>query len=366
MNKKTISKNKIAFWFGTEAEILKSFLVILKMREQGYSPIIISTGQNDLNKSNIVVDYNLEPDLVINKFINKKLPLNLVFWFFSTIFFHFFKIRNYIKKNNIEYVVVHGDTVSTLMGAIIGMACGVSVIHLEAGLRSHNLTNPFPEEIDRIIVSKIAKIHFCQDSTAVLNLRNTTGEIINTHGNVVCDTVDLLSGAKSKILNLLSNEYALVTFHRAEQLLVKEKLEMLVGTTIKIAEKIQVLFVLFEFTEQILKKNGLLNLIINHPNIMVTPRVQYAEFITLMCNATLVMTDGGSNQEELAHLGIPTLIMRTHTERIDGLDNNIILSKFNNSIINKFLDNYSELIRERKIISKTPAQIVADHLLCLN
>ena len=81
MNKKTISKNKIAFWFGTEAEILKSFLVILKMREQGYSPIIISTGQNDLNKSNIVVDYNLEPDLVINKFINNQIWFQIIIYY---------------------------------------------------------------------------------------------------------------------------------------------------------------------------------------------------------------------------------------------------------------------------------------------
>lgn len=114
------SKISLAFWFGTEAELLKTFPVILELKKQSLDPYIIATGQNNLLESTIVNEYSLAPDLTLNQFHWRKLPRNVIVWYFWTFVSCFWKTWRYLRKNKIQYLIVHGDTLSTLMGAIIG------------------------------------------------------------------------------------------------------------------------------------------------------------------------------------------------------------------------------------------------------
>ena len=354
----------IAFWFGTEAEVIKSFPVILELRKNGVNPFIISTGQNDLSSSDIVKDFDLKPDIIINPFKAKKIPAYLLVWFGLTFLKGIFVFTKFKIKNNIKYVVVHGDTVSTLMGALIGKICGAKVLHLEAGLRSHNLLNPFPEEIDRIITGRLASVHFYQNEEAGQNLKTHSGEKIFTHGNVVYDAVDTFKNGDSLILESLGKDFSIITFHRAENVLSQANLKKLVEILNRSAEKNKVLFVLFDFTKIYLEKLNLLQDILNNKNIIVTPRLPYREFCVLMSKCKYIITDGGSNQEELTHLGVPTLVMRMVTERSDGIGKNIIISKFDDKIIKNFLDN-SESLRNEGEEQNSPSKIVCDRLLSL-
>ncbi len=359
-----MSNKHIAFWFGTEAELLKTFPVILSLREKWKSPYIIATGQNDIKKSTIARTYNIFADITLNQFNGRKKPLYIILWFFSTFFFKFFKARKFIKQKNIQYVVVHGDTLSTLMGAIFARLSGAKVFHLEGGLRSFKRFKPFPEEIDRFIVWHLSSVHFCQNEQAMKNVKNHKGEKIFTEGNVVYDVVDMFSQeAQSEIVKTLKKQFWVVTFHRAESLYIQKNLDILLETLFLAAEKWQVLFVMFEATREVLQdKWDILEKIKNHKNIITTPRLPYEDFCYVMKVAEYIITDWGSNQEELAHLGTPTMVMRNETERTDGLDTNIILSHFDINTIQRFLEDYKKY-NFKWIEQGSPTQIVVDYIL---
>ena len=138
----------IFFFIGTEAELIKVFPVIMECQKKNAKCHIISSGQNDLKKSRILnfiqlsgkfIELSKEEDI-------KKSAIGLLSWFVKTKVKAVDIILKYFSKDELtnKPLVVHGDTVSTLMGALIGKRLNMQVYHVEAGLRSHNLFNPFP------------------------------------------------------------------------------------------------------------------------------------------------------------------------------------------------------------------------------
>jgi len=96
--------------------------------------------------------------------------------------------------------------------------------------------------------------------------------------------------------------------------------------------------------------------------IRILPLLPYAKFINLLVGADFVITDGGSIQEECYYLGIPCLIMRNKTERLDGLGEMAYLSEFNQNNINAFMNSISSSVREPKVFKKNPSKLIVDHL----
>ncbi len=235
-----------------------------------------------------------------------------------------------------DLVVVVGDVNSTLACSLVAAKLLIPVAHVEAGLRSFDRT--MPEEINRILTDQISDYLFttCEDANVNLQNEGIPSDKIFFVGNVMIDTLfhHLEIAEKSNILQKLFlkkgnnvEKYALVTLHRPSNVDIPEKLEGILHALNSIAEEIRVVFPVHPRTLANIvryKLGNMINLIEDLSNFQAinddkktsaTPPLGYIDFLSLMSNAALVLTDSGGIQEETTILGIPCLTLRENTER---------------------------------------------------
>ncbi|MBI3405205.1 MAG: UDP-N-acetylglucosamine 2-epimerase (non-hydrolyzing) [Acidobacteria bacterium] len=234
-------------------------------------------------------------------------------------------------------VVVVGDVNSTLACALAAVKLWIPVAHVEAGLRSFDKT--MPEEVNRVLTDTISEYLFVSEPSGVENLgrEGVPAQKIHLVGNVMIDSLRtfLPVARKSSALQdfgLASvgkgRPFALVTLHRPSNVDTKEELGTLLNTLSEIGKEIPVLFPAHPRTRERIERFGLQNKVriaeavgvtskigAWKNGVMVTPPVGYIEFLHLMSEAALVLTDSGGVQEETTALGIPCLTMRENTER---------------------------------------------------
>ncbi|MGZ6479051.1 MAG: UDP-N-acetylglucosamine 2-epimerase, partial [Bdellovibrionales bacterium] len=319
------------FFTGTAAELIKIYPVIHFARERGYKVRVIASGQSRENFLMQYRDLGL-PEAELTRLMNSDGDLekasSALRWFLRAIFTGKKAFRDKLLLGGKSYVVVHGDTLSTLAGAWLGRRAGISVVHVEAGLRSASLFNPFPEEITRRLVSRLAKFHMAPDKTAADNLRaaRVSGTVVNTGGNTLLDAVLLsaeLNGNKPA-----KGTFALVNIHRFENLNSITRWRIIVDTVVKASGKMKLIFVTHPQTKHKLAQDQESLRMLTRPHIEIRERMPFSEFIVLLKASQFLISDGGSNQEECSYLGKPCLLLRESTERREGLDSCCVLSRF--------------------------------------
>ncbi len=260
-------------------------------------------------------------------------------------------------------ILVHGDTASTVLGALAARQFGGRVIHLESGLTSGKLWNPFPEEILRRIVFRLTDVAMCPNAQTALHIKThyKKCQVHNTNGNTILDAVSIISPNETSCAN---NIYFVASLHRFQNIYKPKRLNHLVDIITKISEKYPIYFVLHPATLKRLTSSGHLPRLEKITNIKLTPRLSYGDFLRLAAGSSCVLTDGGSNQEELAALGKPTVIMRTVTERIDGIGKNAIMEENIHEGVVKFLLSHEHLKLQRAPdkISAGPSKIIENIL----
>lgn len=362
MNEK--DRKSVFFFIGTEAELIKVFPVIIECRKSNMDTYIIASGQNDIEKSSFFqltdigrVDIKLSEEKTI-----KKSASGLMSWWLKTYFGAVNKIKSTFSAEKLKnaLMVVHGDTVSTYMGAKLGKKLGMTVCHIEAGLRSHCLFDPFPEEIDRLLTSRLARMHFAPGDEAEQNLKNIKGKVINTKHNTLLDSLRISEGFPindEKIERIVSSDkpYFVFIMHRQENLANEKFVRDVIERIEKIANNCHAIIILHTITRNTLKKFGLSEGLRNNKNITLLPRVDYFDFMKLLKESEFVITDGGSNQEELYYMGKPTLIMRKTTERSEGIGENARLYRGIEDI-EKFASQYNKM--SKKAEKMTPVSIM--------
>lgn len=362
---------KIYFFIGTEAELIKVFTLMRELSQRGIEYKIVASGQNDIRKSSILkninngrVDFCLSDEAKI-----KKTAFGLLQWYFKTWRKGVKLFKEEFRNKKDALIVVHGDTVSTMMGAYLGRKFGLQVAHVEAGLRSHNWFKPFPEEIDRVLTSRKATIHFAPGKVACANLKSVRGKIVDTIYNTIVDSLDYSRRfiCKNEIINSVSDsKYFVMVIHRQENLADKKLLVRLVELVKEKAEEIHCVLVLHKITEIALQKLDLLDVLRDNLNVTLLPRAEYFDFMKLLDGAEFVITDGGSNQEELSYMGKPCMIIRTHTEREDGIGKNAILYGGDISKIDLFVKSYEDFRCDPIIPQTSPTDVIVDFLVnCL-
>ena len=142
----------------------------------------------------------------------------------------------------------------------------------------------------------------------------------------------------------------------------KEFVEKVVDSAIKTANSKHVVFIMHKITENTLTKLGLYDRVKNNKNITILDRVDYFDFMKILENSLFVITDGGSNQEELAYMGKPALILRKRTERQDGLGENVLLYEGDINKIDEFLNTYEQYKRNPVEMRFSPSDVIADKL----
>ncbi|HWQ96182.1 MAG TPA: UDP-N-acetylglucosamine 2-epimerase [Candidatus Methylomirabilis sp.] len=258
-------------------------------------------------------------------------------------------------------VMVHGDTFSTLLGALMGKLAGLKVAHVESGLRSFDFANPFPEEITRVIVFKFTDYYFCSGTWEINNLKKESGIKVNTYVNTLYDSLQLaIKPAKNIHVHLPDEKYAVVTIHRFENIFRQERLKEIIEILEKVARKIRLLFIMHKPTEQNLHKFDYYKILEKNKNIELRPRYDYFEFVKLMNNSEFLISDGGSNQEESSYLGKPCLLLRKATERLEGLNKNVVLSNYDMNTIIDFVENYRNFMYEPLIFENSPSKTIVD------
>jgi UDP-N-acetylglucosamine 2-epimerase (non-hydrolysing) len=364
-----MNKKKYYFFIGTEAELIKMLPVLLEFEKRKTAYTIIASGQNNILHSELLklLKHN-DSLLVLHKGAIKQTASGVLLWFLKTFLSAVMQLRSEFstvsKKDTV--LIIHGDTVSTVMGAFIAKIYGLKIAHIEAGLRSFNYLHPFPEEIDRVLTSKLATIHFCPNQWAVDNLKNNHGIKINTYQNTLLDSLNVvidIQDEPSIFKKIDKQKYFIFIMHRQENLFNDTLFENLVGEVIGNAKKMKCVFVMHKPTQLVLEQKGLLKKLMENNNIILSERLSYIQFMKLLNRCEYIITDGGSNQEESYYFGKPCLILRTATERIEGLGENVVLSKNNIQVIREFFKNPYQYKQKRISLQERPSEIIADYLI---
>ena len=357
------------FFIGTEAELIKVFPVILVCQKRGDVCHIIASGQNDLKKNRILnyIELNGKYIELSKEESIEKSAKGLLAWFAKTginakkIIAQHFDLRELLGAN----MIVHGDTVSTFMGALIGKKLHMTVCHVEAGLRSHNLFNPFPEEIDRLLTSRIGRMHFAPGKEAAGNLRKAKGKIVNTQYNTILDSLSIsekMDSITEHLNDIIGQEYFVFVMHRQENLMNKDFVREVMEEIELLSHQMRCVIILHKITKNVLADMGYLSKLEQCPEFILLPRVDYFDFMKLLRGAQYVITDGGSNQEELHYMGKPCLIMRKTTERQEGIGQNAKLYGGDVREIGRFAQNYLSYKCDAVVGKCSPSAMIAEAL----
>ncbi len=326
--------------FGTSAELIKIWPVVSALSERSQVSLLSTNQQPDeiaelADRLEIRGIQNLR-SIKRGNLVSK---LSVIPWALTTGSRLFLRLigtrRGSRKSGRTVMVLVHGDTMTCLVGAFIGRLSGCRVAHIEAGLRSRDWRNPFPEEINRILTAYLAHFHFCPDEVAVKNLQDRAGVIVNTNGNTSRDSMRRIQKMMKPELN--SEQFTLVSLHRAELLADEEVLRSSIVEVVEASRRHKVIMVLDALTENTLRHHDLLDLIRSSP-IDLRRKMPYPDFLKLVVQAERVVTDSGGLQEECGFLSIPCLVHRRATERFDGIGTTAELSMWENGAITRFLE----------------------------
>jgi UDP-GlcNAc3NAcA epimerase len=216
-----------------------------------------------------------------------------------------------------DWVIIYGDTNSTIAGALAAKKIHIKVAHVVAGLRSFNMN--MPEEINRILTDRISDILFCPTKTAVNNLKREGYEFINTQivevGDVMLDAAYFYSDKEQKPNIEMPETFVLATIHRAENTDNSDRMYSILKALVEISKSISIILPLHPRTASVIKK-----LNIPTANIRIIEPVGYLEMIYLLKNCSFVMTDSGGLQKEAFFFKKKCITLRDETEWVELVD----------------------------------------------
>jgi UDP-N-acetylglucosamine 2-epimerase (non-hydrolysing) len=284
---------------GTKAQLVKMAPVMVRLRERGIPYRFIHTGQHQATMSEMLEEFGLKPpDVVLHTGRDVVSLPQMAVWLLRILAKCIVARREIFGSAAPGIVLVHGDTFSTLLGALMGRVAGHRVGHVESGLRSFDLLHPFPEEITRLLTFRLSHTLYCPGAWAAGNVARSGREIIDTGANTLADTVALASRMPLRGDHVPPGDYAIASIHRYENIFRRERFEWIVTVLEEIAATRPLLFILHPPTEKQLERFGLRARLDANPHIELRPRYTYFDFFALLRGTQFVVTDGGSIQEE--------------------------------------------------------------------
>ena len=306
---------KIASIVGARPQFIKAAVVSSNLRvHPNIEETLIHTGQHySQTMSDIFFDQLDIPKPDLNIGVGKASPATQI----GTILVELDRV---LRSESFDWVLVYGDTSSTLAGALAAVKAGIPLAHVEAGLRSFN--RQMPEEINRLISDHLADLLFTPTETADVNLQNEgiPSEKISRVGDVMYDSVlyyreKARTGSRIlKTLGLSPKGYLLCTVHRAENTDNSQNLKAILQGLERASREIEVIIPLHPRTraaiDELHVSSGLSTLRIIDP-------VSYLDMLQLEANARVIATDSGGVQKEAFFLGVPCIILRRETEWVE-------------------------------------------------
>jgi len=321
-NKINAMKN-ILFIFGTRPEVIKLAPVILELKKHPdkYNVILCNTEQQKELSNQTLEYFKLKADLNLDCMRENQSLAEVQIRILD-------KLNDVFQSNKFDAVIVQGDTMTVLCGALMSYYNKIPLFHVEAGLRSYDIYEPFPEEIMRQMTSRVTDTHFAPTETnkKALLLENISDKKIYVVGNTVIDALfclsdDILSSAKTFYDNLkinIDDKLVLVTVHRREN--HGERIDKILSAIEYLADKYKEHTFVIPVHPNPNVKNKIYGKFKEISNIKLLNPLDYPYLVYLMKHAKLILTDSGGIQEEAPSFGCPTLVMRYETERQEGID----------------------------------------------
>ncbi len=315
---------KLLYILGTRPEVIKLAPLILTSKNDGQlGTVVCHTGQHKELASSALDTFGIKPEYDLALMKAEQSLSSQVAKLLS-------KLETVIQNEQPQLVIVQGDTSSALAGAMAAFYQQIPVAHIEAGLRSKIKTDPFPEEINRRLISQFAELHFCPTNSNLenLNIEAVTGSKYVT-GNTGLDAVALIQSRMEKtpplseVGSLLEmDELIIITIHRRENQGVK--LEQILAALKTLSEKYQDKnFLFFLHPNPVIKE--VITAYLADSKIQLLEPVSFTSMIRLLTKASLLITDSGGLQEESTFIGCPTIIVRQTTERQEAVDAGLAL-----------------------------------------
>ena len=313
----------IIFIFGTRPEIIKLAPVILTLKKypELYNVIICNTEQQKELSNQTLAYFGLKADINLDCMrANQSL---------SSVQARILTSLDEVYQNNkIDATIVQGDTMTVLCGALTSFYHKIPVYHVEAGLRSYDIYEPFPEEVMRQMTSRVAALHFAptEVNKKALLRENIDEKKIFVVGNTVIDALFCLSDKviedskrffEDKSIKI-DDKLVLITAHRREN--HGERIDRIINAIEHLAEKYNDHTFVIPVHPNPNVRDKIYSKLGNFENIHLLPPLDYPYLVYLMKHAKLILTDSGGIQEEAPSFACPVLVMRYETERKEGVD----------------------------------------------
>lgn len=317
-----MDKKNILVVFGTRPEVIKLAPVIIELRKhEDYNVIVCNTEQQKELSNQTLAYFGLKADINLDCMrpnqslaeVQTRILLGL---------------EKVFADNKIDATIVQGDTMTVLSGALVSFYHKVPVFHVEAGLRSYDIYEPFPEEVMRQMTSRVAQIHFAptEVNKQALLKEDISEDKIFVTGNTVIDALFCLSDdvidESAKFFNdkniCIDDKLVLITAHRREN--HGERLDRIINAIHDLAVKYDNHKFVIPVHPNPNVKDKIHARLEKIKNVSLLTPLDYPYLVYLMKNAKLILTDSGGIQEEAPTFGCPTLVMRYETERQEGIE----------------------------------------------
>ena len=245
---------------GTKAQLIKMAPVMKSLQDKKIDYCFIHTGQHKETMDEMYLDFNIKsPDTFLYNGADITSIPQIGLWFLKLLWKSVWNKKAIFQKRQNSIVLVHGDTFSTLLGALMGRFARIKVGHVESGLRSFNILHPFPEELTRLAVLRLSHVLYCPGQWALDNVKKYESEKIDILANTLHDTVALSQKKMATNQPEIESPFALVSLHRYENIFKNDQLTKIVEQLEKIALKHKLLFILHPPTKNSYKNLNYMN-----------------------------------------------------------------------------------------------------------
>jgi UDP-N-acetylglucosamine 2-epimerase (non-hydrolysing) len=312
---------KIAVIFGTRPDTIKLAPIIIELKKEKkyFKVVTIATAQHRQMLDQVLDIFKIVPDYDLDVMQPKQSLVTITKNVIG-------KLDEVLMKELPDMVIVQGDTTTTFLGSLAAFYRQIPVGHIEAGLRTNDKANPFPEEINRRLTSALTDLHFAPTETAkkALLKENISGKSIFVTGNTVIDALKISVKKNYKFTVPLLNEITLqkkkivlLTMHR------RENWGKPMEAACKAVKRLAILHPEFNFVFPVhlnpIVREVVYGTLENLSNVYLIAPLDYMDFVNFMSKSFLIITDSGGVQEEGPHFGIPILVLRTVTERPEAV-----------------------------------------------
>lgn len=352
-----MNKKNILFVFGTRPEVIKLAPVILELKKypDKYNVIICNTEQQKELSNQTLAYFNLKADINLDCMRPNQSLAEVQSRILTAL-------DSVFSEKEIDATIVQGDTMTVLCGALTSFYRKIPVFHVEAGLRSYDIYEPFPEEVMRQMTSRVAELNFApteKNKNALLK-ENISEKKIYVTGNTVIDALFCLS---EDTMNVASEFYkekgipvddkvVLITAHRREN--HGERINRILDAIEHLVNKYQDHHFIIPVHPNPNVKDKIHSRLEKYSNVYLLKPLDYPYLVYLMKNAKLILTDSGGIQEEAPSFGCPTLVMRYETERQEGIDAGV--SVLVGADYDKIVNLSCEILDKTKSDSRLKAQ----------